>query len=106
MMFFYFFQMDESITAKHVRCLWKFSQFTMRELMYPHFTNAKAFALAAFGVYFSFKHIRECSLTLTQKVLRFVFLSSVTVLLSEGFGLFCRLGYFYENYFFLKDAVC
>ena len=104
MMFFILFQMDESFTAKHVRCLWKFSQFTMRELMCPHFTNAKAFALAAFGGYLSYKLIRENSFPMTKNVLRFVWLSSVTLLISEGFGLFCRLGYFYEHYFLPNEC--
>ena len=99
-----FFQMDESFTARHVRCLWKFSQFTMRELTCPRFTNAKAFALGAFGAYFSYNHIQENSFTLTKKVLPFVWLSSVTLLMSEGFGLCCRLGYFYENYFLPKKC--
>lgn len=99
MMFFILFQMDESFTAKHVRCLWKFSQFTMRELTCPRFTNAKAFALGVFGAYFSYGQINENSFMLTKYVSPFVWLSSVALLMSEGFGMFCRLVFFYENCF-------
>ena len=106
MMFLSLLQMDESFTGRHVRCLWKFCQFYMRELTCPRFTNAKAFTLGALGAYLCYHPIQENSFTLTKFVVPFVWLSSITVTMTEGFGLFCRLAYFYDKYFLLTRCCC
>ena len=91
--------MDESISAKHVRCWWSFNKFCVRELICPQFTNTKAFALGVTGLQLSSFAMKNGSLMVSNFISPFAWWISLTVIVVESFGLLSRLFSFYEIYF-------
>ena len=92
-------QMDESISAKHVRCLWSFNKFCVRELFCPQFTNAKAFALGVAGLQLSSYTMKSSTLMVSNFISPVAWWISLTVIVVESFGILSRLFSFYDLYF-------
>lgn len=102
---------DDSLTARHVKCLSKLFYFFGQELLCPQMTNVKALALGSSGIIFcsiipslgNDSGIASCVINSTFVCIRTI--SWLTVFL-ESFKMISRIRFHYSVYFSDKCYHC
>lgn len=101
---------DDSLTHRHVKCLFKLFKFFGQELICPQMTNVKALALASSGImlcaiipYSDGLHLPAHILNTSVVCVRTI---SWLTLFLDSFKLFSRIRFHYSVYFYDKCYHC